>query len=47
MIVWISLDHVQLAIPVGSEAAHRAFYVGVLDMLEVAKPAELASRGGL
>lgn len=42
-----ALHHVQLAIPPGGEDAARAFFVGVLGMTEVAKPAELATRGGL
>ncbi|WP_030159224.1 VOC family protein [Glycomyces sp. NRRL B-16210] len=41
------LHHVQLAIRPGGEDAARAFYVGVLGMTEVAKPAGLAGRGGL
>ena len=41
------LHHVQLAIPRGAEDACRSFYVGVLGMLEVAKPPVLAARGGL
>ncbi len=41
------LDHVQLAIPPGSEEACRAFYVGVLGFVEVEKPELLAARGGL
>lgn len=40
------LHHVQLACPAGSEAALRAFYVGVLAMSEVDKPPVLAARGG-
>jgi catechol 2,3-dioxygenase-like lactoylglutathione lyase family enzyme len=40
------IDHVQLACPPGSEAALRAFYVGVLGMTEKPKPRALASRGG-
>ena len=43
----LRLDHVQLAIPAGAEAACRAFYVGVLGMTELQKPPELANRGGL
>ena len=43
----LRLDHVQLAIPAGAEAACRAFYVGVLGMAELPKPPELAKRGGL
>jgi catechol 2,3-dioxygenase-like lactoylglutathione lyase family enzyme len=41
------LHHVQLAVPPGSEPAARAFYVGLLGMEEVPKPATLAPRGGL
>jgi catechol 2,3-dioxygenase-like lactoylglutathione lyase family enzyme len=40
------IDHVQLAMPAGEEARARTFYVVVLGMVEVAKPAELAKRGG-
>jgi catechol 2,3-dioxygenase-like lactoylglutathione lyase family enzyme len=40
------LDHVQLAMPPGGEALARAFYHGILGIPEVAKPAELAGRGG-
>jgi len=43
---WIGIDHVQLAIPVGGEGEARAFYVGVLGLSEVPKPAGLAARGG-
>jgi catechol 2,3-dioxygenase-like lactoylglutathione lyase family enzyme len=43
----IALHHVQLAAPVGSEPVMRAFYIGVLGMTETAKPAGLASRGGV
>jgi catechol 2,3-dioxygenase-like lactoylglutathione lyase family enzyme len=42
-----SLHHVQLALPPGAEDACRAFYVGILGMVEVAKPPILAARGGL
>ncbi len=41
-----SLDHVQLAIPKGGEEKARAFYVTILGFEEVAKPPELAKRGG-
>ena len=41
-----SIDHVQLAMPTGGEDAARAFYAGILGLREVAKPAELAGRGG-
>jgi catechol 2,3-dioxygenase-like lactoylglutathione lyase family enzyme len=40
------IDHVQLAMPPGKEAKARAFYGGVLDMEELAKPPVLAARGG-
>lgn len=40
------LDHVQVAIPVGSEPTARAFYGGVLGMTEIPKPLALAQRGG-
>jgi catechol 2,3-dioxygenase-like lactoylglutathione lyase family enzyme len=41
-----AIDHVQLAIPAGGEEAARAFYVGVLGLIEQPKPPELAKRGG-
>jgi catechol 2,3-dioxygenase-like lactoylglutathione lyase family enzyme len=41
-----AIDHVQLAMPLGEEDAARRFYSGVLGMREVAKPTELAKRGG-
>ena len=41
------LDHIQMAIPSGSEDQARAFYTGILGLTEVAKPAALAGRGGL
>ncbi|HEU5270492.1 MAG TPA: VOC family protein [Jatrophihabitans sp.] len=40
------LDHVQVAIPAGTEQAARAFYGDLLGMTELAKPAALAGRGG-
>lgn len=40
------IDHVQVAIPVGSEVTARAFYSALLDMTEVPKPPALAARGG-
>jgi len=42
-----ALDHVQLAIPPGSEDRLRPFYIGLLGMTEVKKPPILAKRGGL
>jgi catechol 2,3-dioxygenase-like lactoylglutathione lyase family enzyme len=41
------LHHVQIAAPPGSEAAARAFYVGIVGMVETPKPAALAARGGI
>ncbi len=41
-----AIDHVQLAIPAGGEERGRAFYGELLGMDEVAKPQELAKRGG-
>ena len=43
---WVGIDHVQLAIPVGSEDTARAFYVDVLGLAEVPKPPSMAARGG-
>jgi catechol 2,3-dioxygenase-like lactoylglutathione lyase family enzyme len=43
----LRLDHVQLAIPEGAEDLCRRFYVDLLGMTEVLKPASLAGRGGL
>jgi catechol 2,3-dioxygenase-like lactoylglutathione lyase family enzyme len=40
------LDHVQLAMPPGGEAAARAFYRDLLDIPEAPKPPHLAARGG-
>jgi catechol 2,3-dioxygenase-like lactoylglutathione lyase family enzyme len=40
------IDHVQLAMPRGGEAAARAFYGDVLGLQEVAKPPALVDRGG-
>ena len=42
----LGLDRVQLAMPHGGEAQARAFYVGVLGMQEIPKPAHLAVGGG-
>ena len=40
------ITHVQVAIPVGGEDKARAFYGELLGLVEVAKPPELAKRGG-
>lgn len=42
-----AIDHVQIAMPPGQEAAARAFYTAILGLREVAKPPELAGRGGV
>ena len=42
----VSVDHVQLAAPPGSEDLLRSFYTGVLGMTEIPKPPVLAARGG-
>ena len=43
----VAIDHVQLAMPPGGEAAARRFYGEVLGLPERPKPAALAARGGL
>jgi catechol 2,3-dioxygenase-like lactoylglutathione lyase family enzyme len=40
------IHHVQLACPRDSEDTSRAFYVGLLGLVEKAKPPALAVRGG-
>jgi catechol 2,3-dioxygenase-like lactoylglutathione lyase family enzyme len=40
----LSLDHVQVAIPVGGENRAREFYVEILGFTEIAKPASMADR---
>ena len=42
----LSIDHVQLAMPVGEDAKAIAFFVEILGFTEIPKPAELAKRGG-
>ena len=42
----VGIDHVQLAMPGGGEERAVAFYAGLLGLGQVAKPANLASRGG-
>lgn len=41
-----AIHHVQVAMPEGEEARAREFYAGLLGMTELAKPPELAKRGG-
>jgi catechol 2,3-dioxygenase-like lactoylglutathione lyase family enzyme len=43
----VGIDHVQLAIPPGGEAAARRFWGEVMGLREVPKPEPLAARGGL
>ena len=43
----MELHHVQVAIPVGSEAEARAFWIDVIGFSEIPKPEPMASRGGL
>jgi catechol 2,3-dioxygenase-like lactoylglutathione lyase family enzyme len=43
----MGIDHVQMAMPAGHDAEARAFYGELLGLREVAKPAELAKRGGM
>jgi catechol 2,3-dioxygenase-like lactoylglutathione lyase family enzyme len=43
----IALHHVQVAIPRGEEDRARAFYGGVLGLIEIPKPANQRERGGL
>lgn len=42
----VGIDHVQLSMPAGGEDEARRFYGSVLGLREVAKPPELAGRGG-
>jgi catechol 2,3-dioxygenase-like lactoylglutathione lyase family enzyme len=51
MIKWtamqiMQIEHVQLAMPVGGEQLARRFYGDLLGIPEVAKPPDLAKRGG-
>jgi len=47
MNLYLGIDHVQLAAPPGCEAAARKFYVEILGMSELPKPAALQKRGGI
>jgi len=47
MNLYLGIDHVQLAAPPGCEAAARKFYVEILGMAELPKPAALQQRGGI
>ncbi len=43
----VRIDHVQLAIPPGGEAAARRFYGAVLGLTEIPKPEAMRARGGM
>lgn len=43
----LALDHLQVAMPRGEEAAARNFYGVILGLAEIAKPPPLAGRGGV
>jgi catechol 2,3-dioxygenase-like lactoylglutathione lyase family enzyme len=40
----LSLDHVQIAIPIAGEDRARAFYSGILGFTEIEKPPQMAER---
>jgi catechol 2,3-dioxygenase-like lactoylglutathione lyase family enzyme len=40
------IDHILIAMPAGREEEARAFYHGMLGLMEMPKPAELGGRGG-
>lgn len=42
----LRIDHIQLAMPAGGEDRARAFWGGLLGMIEDPKPEPLAGRGG-
>lgn len=43
----VGIHHVQLAMPPGQEQRAREFYLGLLGIPEVQKPAALEERGGV
>src|SRR5882724_8541150 len=43
----VGLDHVQITVPRGAEAAARRFYCELLGLAEIPKPEPLQARGGL
>ena len=43
----LGLDHIQLAIPPGSEPTARSFWCDLVGLEELVKPASLRDRGGL
>jgi hypothetical protein len=44
--IHLSIDHIQIAAPVGSEGAARRFYGGILGLDEIEKPEQLRRCGG-
>jgi catechol 2,3-dioxygenase-like lactoylglutathione lyase family enzyme len=46
MMALIAIDHVQLAMPKGREAAAVEFYEGILGLTRMPKPSNLEVRGG-
>ncbi|WP_078546927.1 VOC family protein [Litchfieldia alkalitelluris] len=44
---FLSIDHIQLAAPKGSEDIAREFFGGILGFIEIEKPEELKKRGGV
>lgn len=42
----VGVDHIQITIPVGTEAEGRAFYCEVLGLPEIPKPPALVANGG-
>ncbi len=47
LVPFSSFEHVQLAMPAGKEEEARRFYLALLGMTELPKPAHLAERGGV
>jgi catechol 2,3-dioxygenase-like lactoylglutathione lyase family enzyme len=43
----LSIEHIQIAIPLGSEDRARTFYAGILGFVEVEKPATMAKRNSI
>jgi catechol 2,3-dioxygenase-like lactoylglutathione lyase family enzyme len=46
-IIDMRLSHVNVTIPKGGEGTARAFYVGLLGLLEIPKPEAIRHRGGV
>ena len=44
--IHLSIDHIQIAAPVGCEDVARRFYGGILGLGEIEKPEQLRRRGG-